>query len=284
MILLVVSVTAALAISMAGAWALQRATHNCGWVDVVWTLAVGVAGVAYALIPVAGVARGPRALLVVTLIAVWSVRLGGHLALRTVTAPAEDARYARFRQEWGRAFDARLFVLLQIQALAAAVLALAVLVAARNPSPGIGVRDLAGAALFFTAIFGEALADRQLRRFKAYPPNRGAICDVGLWSWSRHPNYVFEWLAWLAFPLMAIDLSGAWPWGWLALAAPFLMFVLLRYVSGVPPTEAAMAQSRGAAFARYQARVSIFLPLPPRPTPEAVQDQGERADHRGVLR
>jgi steroid 5-alpha reductase family enzyme len=107
-----------------------------------------------------------------------------------------------------------------------------------------------------------------LSRFKAYPPNHRAICDVGLWSWSRHPNYFFEWLGWLAYPVIAIDVGGGWPWGWVALSGAALMFYLLRFASGVPPTEAAMARSRGEAFTRYQARVSIFFPLPPKPAPE----------------
>ncbi|HUZ14270.1 MAG TPA: DUF1295 domain-containing protein [Caulobacteraceae bacterium] len=78
------------------------------------------------------------------------------------------------------------------------------------------------------------------------------MCERGLWAWSRHPNYFFEWLGWLAYALVAIGPAGAWPPGWAAVLGPALMFVLLRFVSGVPPTEAAMLGSRGAAFARYQ--------------------------------
>ncbi|MGI9170371.1 MAG: DUF1295 domain-containing protein [Caulobacteraceae bacterium] len=269
MIALVAQVTVGLSLAMAGAWALQRATRNAGWVDVVWTFATGAAGVAYALVPTDGYRAGARAWLVAALAAIWSLRLGLHLAFRTAGAGREDARYARFREDWGARFEGRLAIFLQIQAAAAAALALSMLVAARNPAPAPRWSDFAGAAILATAIAGEGLADRQLSRFKRYPPNRGAICEVGLWSWSRHPNYFFEWLGWLAWPLMAIDLAGGWPWGWLALIGPVLMFGLLRFVSGVPPTEAAMARSRGAAFADYQARVSPFFPWPPK-RPSAV--------------
>jgi len=263
---LILGVTLGLSLAMAGAWVLQRAARNAGWVDVVWTFATGAGGVVYALAPTGDHMPAPRALLAAVLVAIWSGRLGLHLAVRAA-ASAEDARYAQFRQEWGRAFEPRLFIFLQIQAMASALLTLSVLVAARNPAPGPRVTDFAAATVLGVAILGEGMADGQLRRFKTYPPNRHAICDVGLWSWSRHPNYFFEWLGWLAWPIMAIDLGGAWPWGWVALTGPAIMFFILRFASGVPPTEAAMTRSRGEAFARYQARVSVFFPMPPKRGP-----------------
>ncbi len=269
MTVLIVLVAAGLCSAMTGAWMLQRVTRNAGWVDVVWTFATGAAGVAFALAPVGDHRPGLRALLVAALVATWSLRLGLHLAVRTARARAEDARYAHFRRQWGAGFEIRLLGLLQVQALAAACLGLSILVAARNPAPAPHWTDVAGAAMLCVAILGETVADRQLARFKSYPPNREAVCDVGLWSWSRHPNYFFEWLGWLAWPLIAIDPAGGWFWGWIALTGPALMFFLLRFGSGLPPTEAAMARSRGAAFARYKARVSAFFPLPPRSGPAA---------------
>ncbi len=113
------------------------------------------------------------------------------------------------------------------------------------------------------------MADRQLSAFAAEPANRGRVCDRGLWAWSRHPNYLFEWLGWFAYPAIAIapgHPEGAW-----ALAAPAVMYLVLRHGTGVPPLEAHMLRSRGEAFRAYQARVPAFLPRPPRtkesPTP-----------------
>jgi len=275
MTVLIAWVTVGLSLAMVGAWALQRATRNAAWVDVVWTFATGTAGVVYALAPTPGFTPGPRALLVAVLVAIWSLRLGLHLALRTASAKGEDVRYAHFREQWGGAFEFRLLTFLQIQALSAALLALSVLVAARNPAPGLGWTDFAGAAILIAAILGEGLADRQLARFKSYPPNQGGICDVGLWSWSRHPNYFFQWFGWLAYLVMAADFTGRWPWGWIALTGPVFMFLVLRFASGVPPTESAMARSRGAAFARYQARVSTFFPWPPKAEPAVSPAPGE---------
>jgi len=88
------------------------------------------------------------------------------------------------------------------------------------------------------------------------------VCDIGLWRWSRHPNYFFEWLFWLAYPLIAIDLAGYNPYGWLALLAPICMYWVLVYVSGIPPLEEHMLRSRGETFRAYQLRTRAFFPFP----------------------
>ncbi len=263
-------VTEALFVAMSGAWAVQRVTGNSGWIDAIWSLSTGAAGVAYALISTAGYQPTQRSLLAAVLVGAWSLRLGIHIAMRTAASTSEDPRYAQFRKDWGATFQIKLFLFLMIQAGAAAILAISVLVAARNPSPGLGWTDILGAIVLIAAVAGEGLADAQLRRFKSYGPNKGAICEVGLWSWSRHPNYFFEWFGWLAYPIIAFDRDGGFAWGWAALSAPIFMYFLLRYASGVPPTEEAMAKSRGAAFDDYKRRVSVFFPLPPKPKEASV--------------
>jgi steroid 5-alpha reductase family enzyme len=165
-------------------------------------------------------------------------------------------------EEWGESASRRLFQFLQVQALAGLILAYSIYVAAVDPAPGLRALDWAGAVLFACALVGAALSDEQLRRFRAKVANRGKICDCGLWSWSRHPNYFFEWLGWVAFPVIA--LSGGDLIGLTAVAAPILMYVLLAHVSGVPPLEAHMQRSRGAAFDAYCARVNAFFPGPPK--------------------
>ncbi len=268
MIWFIVAVFAGLSLTMAVGWAFQRHAGNGGWTDVFWTFGLGAAGMACALYPVAGEPWPTgRQVLVEVLVAVWALRLGLHIAWRAAHE-GEDARYARFRQEWGARFQPMMFGFLQLQALAAMVLALPMLAAAHNPAPGLRMQDWLGGLVLAVAIVGEGLADWQLSRFKADPANHGKVCDVGLWAWSRHPNYFFEWLGWLAYPLIAIDLTGHYLWGWGALAAPVYMYWLLRHVSGVPPLEEHMARSRGAAWVEYAARTSVFFPAPPhRSTP-----------------
>jgi steroid 5-alpha reductase family enzyme len=153
-----------------------------------------------------------------------------------------------------------------VQAATAALLGLSMTLAAHNPAPWPRFLDFAGIAVLLIAVAGEGVADEQLRRFKANPANKGRVCDTGLWSWSRHPNYFFEWLGWIAYPLLAIGTD--WAWGWLALSGPAFMYFLLVHVSGIPLLEQQMLKSRGDAFRAYQARVSAFFPLPQkRPSP-----------------
>ncbi|WP_379063854.1 DUF1295 domain-containing protein [Mesorhizobium sp. UC22_110] len=251
---------------MSLAWLAWRRTKNSGWVDTVWTFSVGLVGLAGALLPPTGSdALASRRAMVAAFTCLWALRLGLHIARRT-RGITDDPRYARLLQGWGADAPRQMFVLLQKQALVSIPLGLAMVLAAANPEPALRPQDWLAVAIMAVAIIGEATADAQLRRFAADPANRGPdirgrkVCEIGLWRWSRHPNYFFEWFGWLAYPLLAI---GAWQWGWLALAAPVCMYWVLAYVSGVPPLEEHMLATRGDAYRAYQRRTSTFFPLPP---------------------
>jgi steroid 5-alpha reductase family enzyme len=212
MLVLIVAIAIGLWLTMISAWAFQRWVDNPGWVDVFWTFGTGIAGVVAALYPVAAHAwPTERQLLVALLVAAWSLRLGLYMAIRVGTSP-EDARYVELREEWGASFQRRMFLFMQNQGIGSILFPLSILIAARHPAPGLRLADWLGAAIVALAIAGESLADRQMRRFKAAPDNAAKVCDVGLWSWSRHPNYFFEWLGWFAYPVIAIDPTGAYPW------------------------------------------------------------------------
>jgi steroid 5-alpha reductase family enzyme len=157
-----------------------------------------------------------------------------------------------------------MFLFAQSQAIAAIPLTMAVFIAAQRPTPTLGLQDVVGGLVLAIAIIGEGVADARLRKFSADPASKGRVCDQGLWRWSRHPNYFFQWLGWTAYPLIAIDVTGGYSWGWLTIAAPALMYWLLVKVSGIPPLEAHMLETRGQAFSEYQHRTSAFFPLPPR--------------------
>ena len=169
--------------------------------------------------------------------------------------------FKALREEWGENFVFRLFLFLQVQAAAALVLVICVLAAARNTAP-LGWGDALGLAILAVAVLGEAAADAQLARFAGSPSAKGAVCEIGLWRYSRHPNYFFEWLAWLSYPVIAVGLPADNLYGLIALTGPAMIYWLLVHVSGIPPLEAHMLKSRGAAFADYQKRVSAFFPGP----------------------
>jgi steroid 5-alpha reductase family enzyme len=244
--------------AMALAWRIALTTGQSGRIDAIWAFATGLT----AVVAAAASAGDPlRRTVVCAMAAIWSLRLALYLWRRAISG-ADDPRYAALKQSWGETASRRLFLFLQIQALASWPLVLTAYFAAGAPRPGLDGRDGLAIALFALAFAGEAIADQQMAGFKRAPANRGRICDQGLWAWSRHPNYFFEWLGWLAYPIMAIE--AGYPAGWLTLSGPLVIYWLLVHVSGVPPLEAHLSRSRPAEFAAYAENVSVFWPRPPR--------------------
>jgi steroid 5-alpha reductase family enzyme len=257
-----VAIALALSVLMTGAWLVQQRTGNSGWVDTIWTFSLGLTGAASALWPMAGEGPSPRQWLVAALVAIWSIRLGSHIAVRTAGI-TDDPRYAAFAKEWGVDSPRKMFWFLQNQGFGSIPLVFSIFVASRFPSEALRVQDYLGVVILFVGIAGEALADAQLNAFRKDPANKGRVCDAGLWRWSRHPNYFFEWFGWLAYPVIAI--SPGYAWGWVTLLAPLFMYWILVHVTGIPPLEAQMLRSRGDRYRDYQARTSAFFPLPPHP-------------------
>ena len=258
------AIAVALSVLMSGAWVAQQRTGNSGWVDTIWTLSLGLTGAASSLWPLAGGSPNARQWLVAVLVAIWSIRLASHIAIRSAKID-DDPRYAQLAKAWGVDSPKRMFLFLQNQGLASIPLVFSIFVAAHAPSPELRLQDWIGVAILVIAIAGEATSDAQLKQFRADPANKGKVCNIGLWNYSRHPNYFFEWFGWLAYPVIAI--SANYPAGFLALLAPVFMYWILVHVTGVPPLEEQMEKSRGAAYRAYQARTSKFFPLPPKSEP-----------------
>jgi steroid 5-alpha reductase family enzyme len=113
-----------------------------------------------------------------------------------------------------------------------------------------------GAAVWAISILGEAVADGQLKAFKKNPANKGKVCDVGLWNYSRHPNYFFESMIWIGYALVALNGD----YGWLGLLSPITITLLLFRVTGIPLTEQQAIRSKGEAYIEYQRTTSMFVP------------------------
>jgi len=224
------------ALAMALAFVGARRAGKIGYVDVAWAALMGLSALL-----VAAFAEGSalsRALVAV-LGAGWALRLCRHL-WRRVARETEDGRYLALRERW-RDSGAAFFAFFQAQALVVALFSLPFAVVATRSNDPAPWQLLAAALVWLLSVAGEALADRQLARFRADAGNRGRACRQGLWAWSRHPNYFFEWLHWFAYLLLAFG----HPQWWLALSGPVLMLLFLYRLSGIPWTEQQSLRSRG---------------------------------------
>src|SRR3984885_890187 len=148
------AIALSLSILMAGAWGVQQRTGNSGWRDTIGTFSVGLVGAASALWPFTNGALNARQWLVAALVAIWSLRLGVHIAVRTA-AIADDPRYAAVAPEWGARAPRRMFLFLQNQALGSIPLVFAIFVAAHFPGEGMRWRDYFAAFVLLVAIVGE---------------------------------------------------------------------------------------------------------------------------------
>jgi steroid 5-alpha reductase family enzyme len=241
------------AIMLAG-WQWQRRRRNAGIVDVLWAASLG--GSAVLLAALGAGAPGPRILLGV-LGGAWGIRLALHLWSR-VRSQSEDGRYRALRSHW-KDDPWRWLGFFQLQALSVAIFALPFLAVAVNSRPRAGWLA-AGVAVWLAGVLGETTADAQLARFRADPRSQGRTCRAGLWRYSRHPNYFFEWLHWFAYVALAAG-SPVWGLSWLG---PVLMFLFLRYASGIPWTEAQALRTRGDDYRDYQRTTPMLFPWFPR--------------------
>lgn len=240
------------------AWGVGERRGNAGLVDGVWALAIGALIIYYAIIIDSS---APRRAAIAVMAGAWAARLGGYLLRRAWRHTGEDARYAALRRRWGAAARPRLLVFAWFQALTVALLSLAAWPGLAHPSDGGRDPGLWLAVMVWAVAWsGEALADRQLARFKADPVTRAGICRVGLWRWSRHPNYFCEWLYWWIYPLLGWGAPGG---GWCVLA-PVAMYVVLTRLSGVVATEAQSVARHGEAYRVYQRETNAFFPGPSR--------------------
>lgn len=202
----------------------------------------------------------PRALLLAALITAWGARLAWHLATRQ-NAAGEDPRYTEIRTRHGRAFWWRsLFLIFWLQAALVWAIVLPVLCAASDAAHvPLGPIDAVGLLVFATGLAFEAIADQQLRRFRANVANRGRVLDAGLWRYTRHPNYFGDAVLWWGVYVLAVSTPlGRW-----TIFSPALMTFLLLRVSGVTLLERNLQTSK-PDYAAYVARTSAFVPWFPR--------------------
>lgn len=260
-LLLAAEGAAAVTLVMTALWLLGIRDRNMSYVDAGWAANFALLALVYGLL---GHGDPVRRVLAASMFALWSLRLAVHLGRRIVGEP-EEGRYTELRRRWGSggaaALNARFLGFFQLQGALNVFLSLPLLAACENGDPAIAPLEWLALALWLVGLGGESLADRQLRQFKhaGHPP--GAVCEQGLWHYSRHPNYFFEWTVWVAYALLAL---ASPPLGYAGPLMPALMLYFLLKVTGIPATEAQSLRSKGDAYRDYQRRTPAFVPWWPR--------------------
>jgi steroid 5-alpha reductase family enzyme len=238
-------------------WLIHFPLRNAAIVDAGWAGGLALLGALYAVM---GVGWAPRRMAIDFMALAWGLRLALYLLFTRVIGQPEEGRYVQLRKQWRTNIPLKFLLFFEFQAVLCVVLAAPFLLASQDPAPAFSIFEYSAAALWLVAIVGEVTADMQLSAFKSNPANRGKTCRAGLWNYSRHPNYFFEWLIWVAFCLFAIDSK----YGYLALVPPALMLYFLFRVTGIPATEAQALRTRGEDYMRYQESTSAFVPWFPR--------------------
>ena len=217
----------------------------------------------YITVAVAAVLLSPtidgRSLLLLGMVLIWAVRLGSFL-FRRIRAAGEDRRFRDLKTNF-----ARFLLTWTLQGLWVSLSLAAGLAAITSETRAeLGIFALVG---FLVWLFGfgiEVVADRQKSKFKADPKNDGKFINVGLWSWSRHPNYFGEIVLWVGVAIIVLPvLSG---WQWVTMISPVFITLLLTRISGVPMLEARADEKWGgqADYEAYKTSTSVLIPMPPR--------------------
>lgn len=249
---------AVIAVSLFILWGVSIRIRDASIIDIFWGPGFGIVALTTFILTDA---PGPSGLLLTAFACLWSIRLGTHLAGRWLShGRKEDARYIAMRNKAGPSFGRRSLVTVYgLQGALMWIISLPLQIGiSQSTGATFGVATALGCILFTAGFVMEALADAQLRDFKANPKNEGKIMSQGIWAWSRHPNYFGNACLWWGFFLIATDA----PFGVFTIASPVIMTFLLLRVSGVALLERRMARAK-PEYLEYQQSVNAFVPLPP---------------------
>ncbi|WP_395373548.1 DUF1295 domain-containing protein [Marinicella sp. W31] len=232
------------------AWLWQWKTNNADIVDITWCFSIVVSALIYFH---QAPGQGSIVYMIILFPIIWYARLGIHLLIR-YRIEHEDSRYQNLRSHWSQRRQFKFFWFFVFQAFLGWLFALpAFFISASEASMGL-IAGIA-VAIGLVAFIGASIADKQLYQFKSNPANKGKVCDTGLWRYSRHPNYFFEWTHWFVYPLLSFQTEYFY---W-SLLFPVLMLVFLLKITGIPFAEQQALKNRGEVYRQYQLRTNKFF-------------------------
>lgn len=243
------------------AWLWVSYNKRAGLVDVIWAFGIALNVILASLI----FETAPLMVRVFLAVAsgIWFLRLAWHLLRRYCHETEEDTRYANMRRAMGKYQHLGFLAFFLFQAGLIVLFSYPMLALLNIPMEQWGSSTIiylvVAAIIMLVAFWGESLADEQLYRFKQNSENKAKTMDQGLWRYSRHPNYFFEWLHWFAYPILGLAAGQYLLWIY-----PLLMWAFLYYITGIPFSEQQALRHRGQNYRDYQQRTSMFIPWQPK--------------------
>lgn len=239
-------------------WAVK--INNYGIVDAAWAFCFFLQAIIFFML---SDGFETRKIILLFMIGLWSSRLGFFLTRRLYRLhPEEDSRYKHLRADYQEKLKSKFLVFYFYQALSVSILTLPFIWVFNNSDVRINIFEMVGAAYWLFSVMGESIADYQMGLFKKMSkenPKMGKTCNIGLWKYSRHPNYFFESNIWWGFFIFMIG-SGVY-WG---VYSAIIILLLLLKVTGVPPSEEQALKNRGDEYREYQRKTSMFIPWFPK--------------------
>jgi len=215
-------------------------------------------GIGFCLIAIAAMIHSgnftARQLLMSAMILLWGLRLAAYIFMRN-RGKGEDYRYRQWREQWGKNVVWRSFLqVFMLQGFLMLLIALPVISVNASPKPGLNPIDFIGLFIWLVGFYFEAVGDYQMKQFKKNPANKGKIITVGLWKYTRHPNYFGEATLWWGIFIASLS-AGHW---WISIVSPMLITFLLLKVSGVAMLE--KKYEGNPEFEEYARKTSAFIP------------------------
>ena len=230
-------------------WMVYRVLKNPSVVDASWSIGLLISGLIYLRsFPIT-----PRSAVVGALLTLWASRLAGYLLYTRILKGHVDKRYTELSNSWkiNQAFG--FFLNFQLQGLLIFIISFLFYLISNTNNASFSFIDAIAIIMVFVGVFGETVADLQLHRFKMR--QKGGVCNIGLWNYSRHPNYFFDWFTWLGFTVFAFQSN----YGYLGLVSLLVLFLIFTQITG-PLTERGSVESRGQKYIDYQKSTSMFFP------------------------
>ncbi|MCX7553928.1 DUF1295 domain-containing protein [Marinicella sp. S1101] len=236
------------------AWYQQKRTSNADSVDIAWTFGILICAVTYVLLVDAPL---NNVIMVMIFPLTWYGRLLYHLLLR-YDVNHEDSRYQNLREHWSEHTQLKFLTFFQFQAMLSVIFSLTAYWVLTSPEVS-STQMVFAALLGLSALVGVSISDHQLHKFKKNNDS-SQVCDIGLWRYSRHPNYFFEWLHWFVYPILLWHSEYFW-WSFLVVA---VMLLFLLKLTGIPFSEQQALKKRGQAYRDYMEKTSPFIPWIPK--------------------